>query len=324
MDTTEKKSKKKIVIIAACAFALVAIGVICFFFFKEEKGYRTIQIYEMNGDAVLTRKGIEDMEAYENLMLKTEDKLLTKSESTVRLKMDSDKFMLLEPDTEVELYATGDSENSKTDINLNKGCITIEIKGKLKGNSTYRVTTPNSVMAVRGTVFRVEVTYDENGKCVTIVTVYEGSVAVEKKDEDGNVSDKVILKDGKRAIIKEEEGILKIILEDEIPLAEVSVEALEFLKGVIEDGRELSVTLEEVEEQIRKLTEESNDDNNMEENAEPYNCTVTFVYKGQEFGRQDVMSGELIQKPLLTPDGEGDWDHDFSVPVVTDTAIEFK
>lgn len=325
MDTEAKKNKKKPIIIGTVAALVVIVAVVVGIFVLggEEEGYRTIQIYEMNGQGTLTRKGMEEMDAYENLMLKSEDKLMTKADSTIRLKMDGDKFMLLEPDTEIELFAVGDEKNSKTNISLVSGAVTVEIKDKLKKGSTYRITTPNSVMAVRGTVFRVEVKYDENGKCITQVTVLEGSVSVEKKDESGNLSDEVFVDAGKQAIIKEEAGSLKIILEEEIDLTKLPVETLEFLKDIIEGGRELCFSLEELEKILEALLNEA-DIPQPEQSREPYECTVTFKYDGKVFGTQKVTEGQCVQKPALLPDADGDWDYNFDEPIVTNTAIEFR
>lgn len=326
MESQVKKSNKKKWMITGIIGGIVliaAVVLIIVFTTKKEDGYRTIQIYEMEGDAVLTRKDVGEMEAYENLMLKSGDKVNTRSNSSLRLKMDSDKFMLMDPDTEVELFATGDSKNSKTNINLNAGAVTVEIKNKLNKDSTYRITTPNSVMAVRGTVFRVEVTYDENGKCITRVMVFEGSVTVEKKEEDGTLSEKVILEAGQQAIIKEEDGVVKIIVLDEIDYEELPLEVLEFLKEIVKGGTKLCISLEELERLI-KTKKGLLEENKPEASQEPYQCTVTFMYDGKVFGTQEVMNGELVQIPKLIPDAEGQWDYDFEVPVVTDIAIEFK
>lgn len=43
---------------------------------------------------------------------------------------------------------------------------------KLSEKSSYEVTVPNSTMAVRGTVFRVAIVYDEGGDSYTTVQVF--------------------------------------------------------------------------------------------------------------------------------------------------------
>ena len=184
---------------------VIVVGIVgALFFFNKEEGYRSIQVYQINGDVTLERENIGTMDAYENLNLISGDALETFIESFSRLKLDDDKYVLVEQDTKIGIFATGDKENSKTDIRLDKGAITVEVENKLSDDSSFEVTTPNAVMAIRGTVFRITTDIDENGAPITRITIFEGSVTVQKKSEDGTLSEETVIESGKEAIIYEE------------------------------------------------------------------------------------------------------------------------
>ena len=256
------------------------------------------------------------MDAYENLNLLSGDRVATMIESSLRLKLDEDKYLLAEENTIMELVATGDAKKSRTNINLLQGGVTIQVENKLEDDASFEVTTPNSVMAIRGTVFRVTTDVDEAGKPITKVAIFEGAVGVQKKDAEGNVTEETFVPESKEAIIyiDNEEEVLVVL--DEIEVSELPIEVLEFLKEITEDGRELSITLEEIENAIDEIEEEEQDE-------EKETFTVTFTYNGKVFGTQEVKEGELASKPTLMPAPSGSWSFDFNTPITADTEIEF-
>ena len=117
--------KLKIVIPLAIVLVIGIVGVL--FFFNKEDGYRSIQVYQVNGDVTLERENVGIMDAYENLNLISGDALETFLESFLRLKLDEDKYVLVEQESQIEIYATGDKKSSKTDIRLEKGSVTVEV-----------------------------------------------------------------------------------------------------------------------------------------------------------------------------------------------------
>jgi len=307
----KKTDNSKILKIIIPAVVLVLVGIIAFFILgKEEEGYRLIQVYEVNGDATIERESVGSMEAYENLNLMSGDKVTTMLESYLRLKLDEDKYLLAEEDTVLELTASGDAKQSKTNINLLQGAVTIQVENKLEDDASFEVTTPNSVMAIRGTVFRVTTDVDAEGNSITKVMIFEGAVGVQKVDEDGNVSEETLVPESKEAVIYIDNDEEVLVILDEIEVSELPVEVLEFLKEIAEGGRELSVSLEEIKTAL--------------EDTEKEVFTVTFTYNGTVFGTQNVTEGELATKPKLMPASEGSWDFDFSTPITEDTEIKFK
>ena len=198
------KIPKKALIAAATTGTAIAVGVAVAI--PKEESYRTIQVYDIEGTAQVTREDMGLMDAYVNMQLQNKDQAETGNDSYVQMKMDEDKYLLMEPDTSISIEATGNDTDSKTKIVLKKGAIVNRIEKKLSENSTYEVETPNSTMAVRGTQFRVAISEpDENGNVYTTLEVYEGSVesVINEKNPDGTITQKkVIVSAGKKILIR--------------------------------------------------------------------------------------------------------------------------
>lgn len=216
---------------------------------KKETGYRIIQVYQVEGDATVAREKVGNMDAYEKLNLLSGDWLSVFDKSYLRLKMDEDKYMLVEEESELSIYATSDEKNSRTDINLEKGAITVEVQNKLSDTESFEVTTPNAVMAVRGTVFNISARVDKNGNPVTKVAIFEGAVTVHKIDEQGNYTEETTIDSGKEVIIQTtEEGEVIISSPEDIDMEEFKAAVWSFLEDVVDGGRELCITKEEIVE----------------------------------------------------------------------------
>lgn len=275
---------KKGWIIALAVVAVAVIAVIAFFLLKKKDTYRVIKVYEMSGMSKVKRGDVDDLEAYANMLLQSGDTVNVET-GTLTLKLDEDKYVYAEENTEFSIVAAGNSRDSRTAIELTRGAIVNEIQNKLSEDSSYEVNTPNATMSVRGTVFRVEVTYDEDGTCYTRVTVTEGKVATRLKYEDGTIA------------------------KDEVP---------------VEKGQEVIIYRNsQTTDYVSNIPEENTEDNSGKADADN-TCTVTFLYKGEVFGTQTVQSGACASIPSLMPEKEGSWDYDFSKPVEQDISIEWK
>ena len=323
----DKKLKIVIPLVVVLAIGIVAALLL----FNKEDGYRSIQVYQVNGEVTLDRENVGIMDAYENLNLISGDALETFLESFLRLKLDEDKYVLVEQESQIEIYATGDDRSSKTDIRLEKGAITVEVEDKLSDDSSFEVTTPNAVMAIRGTVFRISSTMDENGEPFTKITIFEGAVTVQKKAADGTLSEETRIESGKEAIIyiDNDEEVLQIL--DEIDESLLSKEVLEFLQEeVVRDNHEIIYSdekiielLEKIENSLDSENSSNSEDSSNDGSSEDSVYTVTFMYNGIVFGTQEVKEGELASKPKLKPAPTGSWNYDFSKPITEDTIIEF-
>lgn len=257
-----KKISGKLIAIIAAGVGVVAIaaGILIWQFAGKNDTYRSIQIYELSGITTITRDGIGQMEAVENLYLESGDRLVVGEESTARLKLDDDKYILVEENSELVIVAEGNKVDSKTTIHLVKGAITNEIQNKLTDDSFYEVTTPNSVMAVRGTVFRVEVYYDESGEVYAKVSTFEGKVVSSLIHPDGTREEETLLiPDGKEATIHMDLDITEFLTDEptDIVYEEIPLVVLECLVEIIENGTELqNISLDELQELVEQKIEE--------------------------------------------------------------------
>lgn len=207
-------TKKTGVVVCAVLAAVVAVAVGCVALLGgKDEAYRSIMVYQVNGSATITRANVGDMAAYENLMLRSGDSVAVASESTMRLKLDDDKYLLAEQGTKMDIIAEGDDENGRTCIDLKEGSVTSEIQNKLGPNASYEVNTPNSIMAVRGTIFRVEVALGADGKPETKLTVFQGIVSSRAVLPDGTVLDEEVLVEAGEELIIDETSIASAQME---------------------------------------------------------------------------------------------------------------
>lgn len=299
--------KKKIIIIALIAVLIVSAAVItAVLLVNKNESYRIIKVYEVEGTVYVQRDGIDDLAAYENMILESGDTVKVENGS-MTLKLDEDKYVYVEEQTEFEVVATGTSANSKTSIELKKGAITNDIQNKLSADSSYEVNTPNSTMAVRGTVFRVEISYDEDGVCYTKVSVLDGKVGSRLIYSNKTVSDEEVFVD---------KGYEVIIYQND--------DDTDYLTGVEPiDYSELPDYIKQIfDELIDDKTDTEKEDGSVKDEKSEY--TVTFIYNGMVFGTQTVKNGECAVKPSLMPAKSGSWDYDFSKPVTDDITINWK
>ncbi len=214
-------------VIGAAAIAGTAVAVR--HMSQEKDSYRSILLYEIQGTAEIEREGTGTFNGTENLYLESGDQLTVEPESFTRLRLDEDKYVMVEENSALSIEAAGTMEDSRTKINLTKGAIVNEIQNPLSAGSTYEVTTPNSIMAVRGTIFRVEIYYDENGELYTKVTVFDGQVSSRLIYPDGTMEEEVLTGNGKEVIIHSNQELTEYLGEerdikyDEIPEDVLSV-----------------------------------------------------------------------------------------------------
>lgn len=237
--------KTKIIVISATVLVAGTVATVVGVSLNKEDAYRVIKVFEMTGEAVVTRAGTGDLDAYVGMNLESGDTLVVGDDSTLRISMDSDKYVLLDGGTVLELTATGSSSDSRTVINLKQGTILNELTNPLSANSSYEVSTPKSTMAVRGTSFIVSVEEQSDGSFITTESTLQGKVEVELLDKDGNPTGNTALvtpdtsvtiltepdatsgnpadEDGTSSFVKEgEDGSLVPVGEDESPLHNIN------------------------------------------------------------------------------------------------------
>lgn len=185
-------SLKVKIIITACAVAAAAVAVGTVIALNSDEAYRVIKVFEIDGSATVTRENAGDIDAYAGMNLESGDVLSVGENSTLRVSLDSDKYILLDGGTVLEFIAQGTSADSRTVINLRNGTILNEIKNSLSANSSYEVNTPKATMAVRGTIFTVTTVVNPDGSYTTTVHTDEGKVSVQLLDENGEPKGKEV------------------------------------------------------------------------------------------------------------------------------------
>ncbi|MCR4690037.1 MAG: FecR family protein [Lachnospiraceae bacterium] len=240
------KNPKTIIICAGSLVATLAIIILIIFFSKRQESYRIIKVFEVDGTASIEREEVKDLAPYPNMVLASGDHV-TLEKGKLTLNADEDKYIYLEEGTELVLHATGNAQNSKTKIDLLRGAITNEIQNKLIGDSSYEINTPNSTMAVRGTIFYVRV-YEEDGVKYTKVSVFDGKVTTRLIYKDGSVSDEeVIVGKGNEVTIYENDTKTDYV-SDQTPIKfeELPPEVLKKLQMLIRQGSDVCITDEEI------------------------------------------------------------------------------
>lgn len=304
--------KKNLKYILPAGGALLIILVVMLVFLFREEAYRIIQVSNIEGSAEVDREEIGLLDAYNGMMLQSKDDVEVEKESYLYLKLDEDKYVMMEPETKFHLEAAGNSEKSKTVIQLASGAVVNRLDNKLSEEASYEVATPNSTMAIRGTVFRVEVIPDANGTgSKTLLSVFEGEVACTPIQPDGTSGEEVVVTRNKGIEIRnQEDGTVSVEELDNIDYGNLDKEVLEFILTSIEEkGKDGFAP--ETEDTVRTLLEE------------PSVYTVTFKYNGNIFATQMVNRGEYAVEPMLQPSPSGVWEFDFSKQVFEDTEINW-
>lgn len=241
---------------AAIMGLLIVSALIISFGMKKEESYRDIKVMSIKGTATVERASVGSLDAYEDMKLESGDRLSVDSNSSLILSMDDNKYAMLEPGSSLTLEADGTRENSRTVIHLEAGAVMNYLSEKLSEKSSYEITVPNSTMAVRGTVFRVAIVYDEDGDSYTTVQVFDGIVGCRLVFPDGTISEEEVqLAPGKEVLIHGDMEISEYVGDKghDIDYTTLNREALEFLLFCIDDGSDLCLTREEVEELLRRL-----------------------------------------------------------------------
>ena len=241
---------------AAIMGLLIVSALIISFGMKKEESYRDIKVMSIKGTATVERASVGALDAYEDMKLESGDRLSVDSSSSLILSMDDNKYAMLEPGSSLTLEADGTRENSRTVIHLEAGAVMNYLSEKLNEKSSYEVTVPNSTMAVRGTVFRVAIVYDEDGDSYTTVQVFDGIVGSRLIFPDGRIDEEEVqITPGREVLIHGDTSISEYVGDKghDIDYTTLNREALEFLLFCIDDGSDLCLTREEVEELLRRL-----------------------------------------------------------------------
>lgn len=172
-------STKGKIIAGAATLAVIAAVVVTVILLNT--GYRNIRVEDLTGTSQVTSL-LSVSDAFKGQNLKSGENVEVFEKSTLTLALDSDKHVVANELTKFSLEAFGAAGNdSRTVIRLEKGSISNQIDNKLLPSESYVVESPNASMSVRGTIFTVNVFFDNAGLCHTTVEVEQGTVELTDK-----------------------------------------------------------------------------------------------------------------------------------------------
>lgn len=242
-----KKPKAKIVAAAGGGCAVVAAVVVAVLLSRQES-YRTVAVAETNGTTLVVNETSAGENAYVGMHLYSGDDVTVQNSADLTLLLDMDKYVYAEEHTHFWLETAGSSDKGRTVIHLAEGSELNRLKNQLKEGESYQVDTPNSTMAVRGTVFRVTVYYDENGMAYTLIEVLDGAVQVDLKTVEGvynGVSETLYA--GEAALVRGNSDFAEFVVgedgsvKQEIDYKAIPQETAKVLVAFIDDGEQLCI-----------------------------------------------------------------------------------
>lgn len=298
----KNKSAKIVIVIIGLAVLAAGILLTIHFLTKKTDSYRSILIYQLEGKAEIEREGKGTIAAASNLYLESGDKVKLDPNSSMRLKLDDDKYIMVEENSILSIRAEGSDKDSKTSITLEQGAVTNEIQNKLNGDSAYEVNSPNSIMAVRGTIFRAEGYIDDTGKQRTKISTFNGTVAFQPVAPDGTKKEEILVEEGKESVIQStQDGIQYLKNPSAIDFSELPSQTLHFLQDRMKDGSPITgITLDDLQKLIQETDHKDTTGTEPKtENTEPAGQNDTSKTAPPEQGSLDSSSPD--QKPADQP-----------------------
>lgn len=176
---------KKILIPVLSGVAVI-VGVVLFLVLgSSSDSYYNIQIMDTLGGVKVDRDD-SVLDAYDGMKMRSGDNLKTMSDGFARINCDRETYSRIEHDTEVAFVA---DSSQKLMIDLKKGEIVVEVQKKYASDEALEISTPNTVMAIRGTVVVVRTYPVAGGGTRTINYVLEGRAIVEDANGDEHTLD---------------------------------------------------------------------------------------------------------------------------------------
>lgn len=203
MVKKEKSKKTKIAVILFLITAILATAITSVLAFGETKeGYRNITVIEIQGTVGVVHNNIE-YAAYTGMHLEEGYSVVTGGNSYIRLLLDDDKYVKLEAGAKAVFEEVS---GGKTAINIERGSLVAEVTKPLQVDEDFIVNTPNAILAVRGTLFRVDLSRNDKGELNTDVMTYGGAVSSKRVQPSGEVEDiEVTIKEGFKATVNMDE-----------------------------------------------------------------------------------------------------------------------
>lgn len=212
---------------------------------------RKIKIVQLEGTATVTDED-DTYDCFVGMNLYSGDVLEVANQSVAVVKFDNDKYVYFGSNSKVNIVSDG-SDKYKTNIFIERGTVLAELQNKLGVDEEFFLSSNNSVMAVRGTVFGVQVK-EENGEIVQTYSVYKGVTELYVFD---NTSGELV--SGKLSDISNAKYEIKIPKEEIIgneDFGEILGSWLTDVSGQFSDATDANEQLDEVQITVSKPSKE--------------------------------------------------------------------
>ena len=117
----------KIILIAIAALFAVIVGAVALSVAYGGETTRNLTISEISGDVVIIR-GEKQFYANKRTVLQSGDVINTAENGNVRVRIDSDKFISVEPNSAVYVFYTNVSDKGEVSVNIAGGAVTCQLK----------------------------------------------------------------------------------------------------------------------------------------------------------------------------------------------------
>lgn len=178
----------KIILVGVISILMIIAGAIVISLYFGGDVTRQLTVTDISGSAYISR-GTRRTNADKNSRLQSGDIITTSENGSLRINIDGNKFVFVEPNSTVYIYFTEIASKGDISVNLTKGAVICQLNEKLKKNATFTLKTPNSSIAVRGTVFRTEFVYEKEymgyeNVMITRVQNFDGTVELQLYDSE--------------------------------------------------------------------------------------------------------------------------------------------
>lgn len=258
-----KKKLLIIIIISSAVLLITAITLILVFTLgkgnSNEDGYidsaRSIKVVQIDGSATVN-DGEKDLTCFRGMNLYSGDKVCVNSDSVLVIRFDQDKYIYLGENTKINIKSEG-KDRYKTNVYVEEGKVLAEIQNKLGEDEEFFLSSNNSVMAVRGTVFGVDVVKVGNEIRQTY-SVYKGVTELTVFDKKGNQVVQGTLKDISDSKIEISIPVDEVLSNEEFD--SLTENWLKNVKEEFEDPDDANSKLNEVEIVVGKPSKEDYED----------------------------------------------------------------
>jgi hypothetical protein len=300
----EQNIKYLLIGLISIIFAVILI-IFCSILLGTQKA-RIVRIIEISGNAFISRNR-EQMNANKNTSLLSGDVITTDKNSKLRILIDDDKIISVEPESSLYIQYTNYADKGDIIVSLTDGAVLNQINKPLSKKATYQVKTPNCVVDVKGTIFRVAFNYAESylgyaDVMTTDVQNFEGNVALTLYDYKGNASEKEMLLAEKKCaeMISCSQACRFNFLNQETNLYNMNAQTLKELIRA-QSYRKLPYSSEELNNAFLKASKAA------ESSAVLNTEDTTEMLTGNSYFTNETSSGTLTEEPMQT-----------QVPVVTE------